>query len=146
MKFENPAKPKVVLDTSVYVSALLSTSGGSAKIFEIILAGKMNNFYTTEILEEVKRVAQRGKFNIEKEKQDHFVHLLVESSFFIKPLNDFKVNICRDPKDDLFLSLANQVEADYLVSLDMDLIELKKVGMTKIVAPGVFLALEGDSI
>ena len=39
----------------------------------------------------------------------------------------------------MFLSLAKQSKADFLVSLDQDLLELGKIGVTKIVKPGDFL-------
>ena len=108
-------------------------------MLETILTGKVHNFYTDEVLGEISEVLQRKKFNLEKEKQEHFIHLFTESSFLIKPLKGFEIIKCRDPKDDAFLSLANQIEADYLISLDMDLIELKKIGATKIVNPATFL-------
>jgi uncharacterized protein len=139
MRSKEPAKLKVILDTSVCVAALLSESGGSAKVLELVLGGKIYTFYTDEMVEEIKRVIQRKKFNLEKEKQEHFIHLLAESSFLVNSLTEFEVVKCRDPKDDIFLSLANQIEADYLISLDMDLLELRKVGVTRIVNPAIFL-------
>ena len=139
MKSKEPAKFKVVLDTSVCVAALLSRTGGSAKVLEAALAGRVYNFYTDEILEEIKMVLLRKKFKLEKEKQEHFTHLFTESSFMVKPLKEFEITGCRDPKDNIFLSIANQVEADYLISLDMDLLVLRKIGVTMIVEPAVFL-------
>lgn len=139
MKSKRVEKVRVVLDTSVYVSALLSFSGGSAKIFEHVIRGEIYNFYTEEILSEVEEVVERKKFKIEREKQKHFTHLLAESSYLIKPLKEFDTTRCRDPKDNLFLSLSEQVEADYLITLDIDLLILEKVGKTEIVTPGDFL-------
>lgn len=143
MRSKELAELKIVLDTSVWVAALLSMSGGSAKIVELVLTGKVYNFYTDEILVEVNNVLRRKKFNLEKEKREYFVHLLTESSFLVKPLIEFKIAKCRDPKDDIFLSLANQVEADYLISLDMDLVELENIGISKIVVPATFLKQTG---
>ena len=142
MRSRKAAKLKIVLDTSVCVAALLSKSGGSARILESVLAGKLNNFYTRDILEEMKRVLQREKFSLEKEKCEHFLHLFGESSFQVVPLEEFQIVKCRDPKDDIFLSLANQVEANYLVTLDMDLLEVDKIGSAQIVTPASFLKHE----
>ena len=138
MKLSKPVKLKVVLDTSVCVAALLSKEGGSAKIFNSIVNGKIYNFYTEETLREITQVLKRTKFKLEKEKQEHFIHLLTESSFLIKPLKEFKVAKCRDPKDDPFLSLSNQVEADYLITLDKDLLTVRSF-TPKIVTPKTFL-------
>ena len=139
---EKSKKPvKVVFDTSAYVAALLSKTGGAAAIFEQIIEQRFFNFYTDEILAEVKSVLARPKFCLEKEKQDHFLHLIQESSFEVQQLKDFLVKQCRDPNDDKFLSLAKQIDADYIISLDDDLLSIKRLGITRIVTPGDFLAL-----
>jgi len=139
MKSRAPVKLKVILDTSVCVAALLSKSGGSAKVFEAVSSSRVHGFYTDEMLAEITEVLKRKKFNLEKEKRERFIHLFVESAFLVKPLKEFEVAKCRDPKDDVFLSLANQIEADFLVSLDLDLLDLKKLGVTMIVDPAAFL-------
>jgi len=45
----------------------------------------------------------------------------------------------RDPNDNMFLSLAATSKADYLISLDKDLLELMSVEGTKIVTPREFM-------
>lgn len=42
------------------------------------------------------------------------------------------VAICRDPNDNFLLALAKDGKADYLLTGDKDLLELKKFGKTKI--------------
>lgn len=138
----NPAAIKVILDTSVCVAALLSRSGASARILRAILAHHISNILTEFILEEIKCVLRRKKFSLSLDKQETFIRLLTEASGLVKPMDEFRVTRCRDPKDDIFLSLANQTQADYLISLDKDLIEVKKVGVTKIVEPRTFLNQE----
>ena len=55
--------------------------------------------------------------------------------------------VCRDPKDDKFLACAVEGEADYLVSSDRDLLDLRRCQNVAIVNPGQFLlALEMDSM
>lgn len=139
MNSREPAKLKVILDTSVLIAALLSKSGGSAKIVELLLSGRLFNFYTDEIVKELKEVLQRPKFSLAREARDHFIHVLTEASFLVEPLAEFRVARCRDDKDDKFLALASQVEADYLVSLDLDLLDLIRQGNTRIGDPASFL-------
>lgn len=141
MRSREPERLKVVLDTSVAVAALLSKSGASAKVLEAILAGRVSNFYTDEIAAELDEVLRRKKFDLEREKREHFVHLLAESSFLVQPLPEFEVALCRDREDDKFLSLAAQAEADYLVSLDDDLLDLRRIGPTLIIKPAALIAL-----
>lgn len=42
------------------------------------------------------------------------------------------ITICRDTKDNFLLALAKDGKADYLLTGDKDLLELKKFGRTKI--------------
>ena len=146
MKLEKAAKTriKVVLDTSCYVASLLSVSGASAKIVELVINGKIFNFYTEEILAEVREVISRKKFKLTKEQQECFIHLTQETSFLIKQLQTYEVNKCRDPNDDKFLSLANQIEADFIITIDNDLLALRTSEKTKIVAPNEFLTIKDD--
>lgn len=137
---------KVVLDTSVCVAALLSDSGASARIMGAVMSRQIHPVTTNEMIEEVRDVLGREKFKLSREKQHTFVRLLMDASLVMTPLDQFRVERCRDPQDDMFLSLANQVGADYLISLDQDLIEVKKIGVTKILTPGDFLKEVGDHL
>ena len=134
-------KTKVILDTSCCLASILSKASTSAKIIEAMIKGKIFNFYSEEILGEVQEVLTREKFNLEKEKQDHFLHVLQEISFEVQQLDNFKVKQCRDPNDDKFLSLANQIDADFIITLDNDLLVLKTIGKTRIVTPVEFLKI-----
>lgn len=132
-------KINVILDTTVYVASILSSNGASAEIFAQIINGEIFNFYTEEILEELKDVLNRPKFSLDKEKQEQFVHIIKEVSFLIKPIDKFKVKKCRDPTDDKFLSLANQINTGFIITLDHDLLSLKEFNRTKIITPSLFL-------
>lgn len=138
-KLKKKEKQSLVLDTSTYVGALISKEGVSAKIFEFVIKGKLFNFYTDEIIAEVNDVLNREKFSLEKDKIEHFISLIKQTSFLIQQLENYKVVKCRDPKDDKFLSLALQIEADYLITWDEDLLVLKEINSTKIITPEEFI-------
>lgn len=50
-----------------------------------------------------------------------------------------KLNICRDPEDNFVLELAQAEQADYIVTRDKDLLDMKKWKKTLIVKPENFL-------
>ena len=52
--------------------------------------------------------------------------------------------ICRDPDDDQILSCALSAKADYLVTGDSDLLELKEFHGIRILTPGGFELLFED--
>lgn len=132
---------KIVLDTNVLVAALLSNTGNSAIIFEKVIEQTILNFYTDEMLAELKDVLKRPKFRLEDKKQELFVQIFQEASSKIIQNQEFQITKCRDPKDNKFLSLANQIEADFLLTLDEDLLVIKQIGRTQIITPGNFLNL-----
>jgi hypothetical protein len=49
-----------------------------------------------------------------------------------------KIEICRDPKDNKLLEIAHESKADYLVTLDKDLLVLSKFERTVICKPQHF--------
>ncbi|MGD0820219.1 MAG: putative toxin-antitoxin system toxin component, PIN family [Desulfomonilia bacterium] len=56
-----------------------------------------------------------------------------------------KINgVCRDPNDDMFLAVAVNAKAAFLVTGDKDLLELRKYKSIKIVSPQKYLALLKD--
>ena len=83
----------------------------------------------------------RPKFELEKEKQEQFMHIFQEVSFFIQQSTSHIITQCRDPKDDKFLSLANQIDADFIITLDKDLLTLKTIKRTRIIMPAEFLTI-----
>ena len=56
------------------------------------------------------------------------------------------VTICRDPKDNFLLALAKDGKADYLITGDKDLLDLKKFGKTKIKTITNFIDETKDTI
>jgi uncharacterized protein len=49
------------------------------------------------------------------------------------------VNVCRDPKDNFLLALAQDSNAHYLITGDQDLLALKKFGKTSIITIAEYL-------
>mgnify|MGYP001582363774 CR=1 FL=1 len=138
-KSKEPIRHKVILDTSCLVAALLAEKGISAQTFASAVQGEIYNFYTSEMLEELRDVLARPKFELEKENQEKFINLFQEVSFLIQQHASYLVVQCRDQKDDKFLSLANQIDANFIITLDADLLVLGSIKRTKIIMPWEFL-------
>jgi len=56
--------PRVVIDTNVIVSALLSPFGNPAKIYKMFLAGLLTLVYSSDILDEYQDVLSRPRLKI----------------------------------------------------------------------------------
>jgi len=133
---------RVVLDTSVWVSGLL-WGGLPGAVLALIDEGKLTVYATAQMLNELARVLGYRKFHQRLQSLgltpaqildavQNSVHLLeVPSSG--EPL------VPEDPSDDVFLRLAADAGADYLISGDEHLLSLKAHGGVPIVTVHQFL-------
>jgi len=88
------------------------------------------------ILKEFEKVLLK-KFSASREQIRTASHLVTEAAQIVSHTSVVS-GICRDPDDDQILSCALSAEADYLVTGDLDLLELKEFHGIKILAPAAF--------
>ncbi len=65
--------PKVVLDTNILVSAMLSINGNSARIVNMALNRELSVFYNSGILFEYNDVLYRPRFDFNTEKVKNII-------------------------------------------------------------------------
>jgi putative PIN family toxin of toxin-antitoxin system len=75
----------VVLDTNVLISAILSPSGNPALILGLVLDGKLQLYYTQEIMAEYQEALAREKFDFEVSRADLILETLVELGHLTNP-------------------------------------------------------------
>jgi putative PIN family toxin of toxin-antitoxin system len=97
-----------------------------------LFSGKVRLLFSLELIEEIERTIQKPKV-----KPYFGTNGLEEMLSAFEPFMDLIdvisiISICRDPKDNFLLALAKDGKADFLLTGDKDLIELKKIGKTKI--------------
>ena len=123
---------RLVLDTNVLVSAILSPASISAKILNW---GEDNGviLYSTATLTEVLSVLGRSKFSkyIDHDDIDGLSIRIKTVWLFVEILN--QVQLCRDPKDDKFIDLALNGEASHLITGDSDLLVLNPIQNTSVI-------------
>lgn len=135
--------PRVVLDTNGLVFALLFLQGRTAELRGVWPAGRFIPLACRETVEELIRVLGYPKFRLEKADVDILLtealpwmetHTLAETLDAIPGL--------RDPADAVFIHLAVQAGADFLVSGNAHILSLgDKAGDARIITPGKFLEL-----
>lgn len=132
-------KKKVILDTNVLISAL-GWGGKSYEIVDLGFAGAFKWVISTPIFEELIRALDYPKLSfIDKEEKEEFISAISESAEFIEVDQKLEEKLI-DPKDQMFLECALEIDADYLVSGDKHLLSLGSVGKTKIIYPAKFLS------
>jgi putative PIN family toxin of toxin-antitoxin system len=130
---------RLVIDTNVFVSALISTRSIPALLLDE--AGKKYSlFISKQILSEVEDVISREKFGFTKQKISSALEAILSFSEIIDP--EIKVDVIKsDPDDNKILECAIACGASYIVSGDSHLLELREYGSIKIINPKTALEL-----
>ncbi len=130
---------RLVIDTNVFVSALISTTSIPALLLDE--AGKKYSlFISKEILSEVEDVISREKFGFTIQKISSALEAILSFSEIIDP--EIKVDVIKsDPDDNKILECAIACGASYIVSGDSHLLELREYGSIKIINPKTALEL-----
>jgi putative PIN family toxin of toxin-antitoxin system len=100
---------KVVLDTNIIVSALLSSYGNPATILDMFFNDEIQAYYSDNILAEYKDVLSRPALYIKPEKAKRFFEVLRDTGTSIEPTVS---NIPLPDEDDrVFYDTARQSDA-----------------------------------
>jgi putative PIN family toxin of toxin-antitoxin system len=123
---------RIILDTNVLVSAIIR-NGKPRRLMQAGIDDKCCILSSTVILNELSEVLQRPKFKMTRDDVIRIVSALMETVENIHVMSDLKV-VKRDPDDDMMINTALDGKADYIVSGDSDLLELKDFRKIKIVS------------
>jgi uncharacterized protein len=135
---------RVVLDTNILLSALISPHGAPDAIYRAWRAGRFNLVTSAVQLNELRRASRYPK--LRSILQPHLVGAMVNHlnrTTLIDPLLKLPDGIAVDDPHDAFLvAMALASEADYLVTGDRraGLLEQGSIGRTRILAPSGFHA------
>lgn len=130
---------KVVLDTNVYISAILF-GGNCEEILKLSSLGSFEIITSKAILEEIKSILQK-KFGWSKTQASETISYIREIATEVEP--DVSLLVVRDdPSDNKILECAVTANADYIVTGDKNhLLPLKQYKAVKILSPSEFLRL-----
>ncbi len=130
---------KVVLDTSVFVSAILSKNRETSP--SIILnkwqQGSFTLVISPQLQEELIIILLRK--GISSELIENLVTIIETLALKIEGVYQATILDEIDTKDNMFLAASYEAKADYLVSLDNHLLSLKFYHGTQILTPSLFL-------
>ena len=127
---------KIVIDTNNLISAL-GWEGSSRELVRRVIGRDYELFISLKQLAELQRVIAYPKFAFTEQQKNSFLALLSEIATFVDTTLTLKV--ARDPDDNMLLECAIEVNADFLISGDEHLRELRQFGNTKILSVNEFL-------
>lgn len=127
---------KLILDTNIIISALISNSIPTKILYELVLPQKVKTCLSDEIFSEYVAVMNREKFakyaNF-KTNADIVLSKLREISTFYK--TDQRVEVLTDASDNEFLELASVSSADYLITGNILDFQITEFEYTRILSP-----------
>ena len=121
---------KIIIDTNIWISFLITRD--LSFLDKFIENGKLKLIFSTELYSEFLEVIERPKFRKYFHKSDiqHLTQIIDKFGILVEVTS--KTEKCRDTKDDFLINLAIDSNADFLVTGDFDLLEIKQINNTKI--------------
>ena len=143
---------KIIIDTNVLISCFAFNRVPQLMMNKWVDFDGIQAYYSTQIWFEINQkflegrldtIFKKSKREINQSKVKEFLKQLTKNTLVIKNISR-TVDICRDPKDNMILELAAEIEADYIITGDKDLLVLAKFAKTRIVSPQQFLEVLGN--
>ncbi len=131
---------RYVFDTNVVVSALLFAESKPAQaLFTALQRGVI--LTSLSALQELNAVLQRKKFDkyLTSDERELFLDQFTKTVIIVDI--DETILACRDPRDDMFLEIAVNGAASFLITGDPDLLVLHPFRGISIITPDSFLKL-----
>jgi putative PIN family toxin of toxin-antitoxin system len=134
---------RVVLDTNVFVSAIIS-DGKSRDLLKLGIAKQFSIVTSDLILKELVVVLHRPKFKTSQDEVQRVIAALMRTAEVVNVKSKFKA-VKEDPKDDMVVETAYDGNADMIVTGDSHLLALNTFKEIKIVSVEQMLScLKGE--
>lgn len=134
---------KIVINTNIFISALITPRSNSAKVLRLLEDGDFDAIVSRETLSEIERVLNYPKIKKRhKLKPSEIENLIADYAVTATKISAKKklYIIKDDPSDNMFLECALAGQADFIVSGDEHLLELKIFRGIPILNPRDFLS------
>ncbi|MGB2632857.1 MAG: putative toxin-antitoxin system toxin component, PIN family [Candidatus Acidiferrum sp.] len=105
---------RVVIDTNVMVSAALKPAGLQRTVLLVAITKPARLYVSRYILEEYREVLACSELGIRKGLRQQLMQLIKSHSHTVAPAR--RIEVTRDPDDNIFLECADAARADYLVT------------------------------
>ena len=111
---------KIVIDSNIFASSFF-WKGNPRKIFDRVIDGFDELFISNDILEEIREVLSRDKFDAEAKEIDDYIKIIENYSQKIVH-NNIIENVSRDIDDNKILKCGLEGNVEYIITGDKDLL------------------------
>ena len=130
---------RVVIDTNIFISSFFNPKGNPKRVIDLWKNRKITLCVTEEILEEYVEVLARLGFSNEPELEE-LLRLFKKKNNITYIASTPKFSLIKDdPSDDKFIECAVVANAQYIISGDKHLLNLKTFRNISIISPSEFL-------
>ena len=130
---------RAILDTNIFLSGI-HWSGASNKVLREWFIGSFVSVSSLQINQELFIQLKDFKIQMEIEEIEWWEDIVLEKSILVIPKR--KVNVVKDDSDDnKFIEAALEGKADYIVTQDRHLLNIKEFEGIKMVTPKEFLRI-----
>jgi putative PIN family toxin of toxin-antitoxin system len=133
---------KAVIDTSVMISVAFAVQGLTKELRDMIANGRFVLVTSKPILKELYQVLHYPhivkRFSPSKEDISAFIALIIEHAIIVEGLYEID-GISQDPNDDMFIACAMEGNAQYIVSRDPHLRNIKHYRGIQIIDAATFI-------
>lgn len=132
---------RVVIDTNAWISRLLIADSVSAQAVDMAME-QAEVVVSESTLGELADLLSRDKWDryVTIEDRQEFMQRLMQITI-LRPVIS-QIDDCRDPRDNKFLALAFDSEAEFIITGDKDLLVLHPWRGIQMIKPSDFLALQ----
>ena len=131
---------KVVIDTNVFISAFYLPDSRPAEVVILARRKRILNFISPQILKEIERILQK-KLLWDHAKTERAVKQISNFSEMVHPKE--RLEVIADDPDNRILECAVEGQAEFIISGDRHLKDLKSFQGITIVDAATFLACIG---
>ncbi|MFA5904983.1 MAG: putative toxin-antitoxin system toxin component, PIN family [Desulfobacula sp.] len=137
-------KLRAVIDTNLFVSGLFTQEGHTFDIQELWVSQFFELAVSEDILKEIRATLQKPHIRkalfLYEGEEDSIIDLIKEKAFIVTRDRYKTDRIKKDLSDNKFLACALEAKADFIVSGDNHLLELKHYQGIQIVNAKIFVS------
>lgn len=131
---------RVVLDTNVFISGIFWEGNASSEIITLWRTGEITLVSSHAILEEFVQVLRSFKIRMDEGMIEEWQRMIIENSIIVEPLQKLEV-VKSDSSDNKFFEAAAAGNAQYIVSQDRHLLQVREYEEIDVLTPSEFLQM-----